>query len=176
MINSVTLAGNLTRDAELRQTNGGSGILHFGIAVNERRKNGQTGSWEDVPNFFDCTIFGNRATALSQYLTKGTKVCLQGRLRQSSWERDNQRHSRVEVVVDEIEFLSSRNGTQNAQRPRQAPQMPHGYPNAPMPQMAPQMAPQAPGGYVAGPGAYQPTMPQAPQPPQPDLYDEAIPF
>lgn len=174
MINSVTLAGNLTRDAEIRQTNGGSAILRFSIAVNERRKNGNTGEWEDFPSFFNCVIFGNRATALSQYLAKGTKVCVQGKLRSSSYEKNGEKRSSVDVIVDEVEFLSAR--SQSAQKPRQAPRAPQQYANPPQQQMAPQMAPQAPSGYVAAPGVYQPAMPQAPQPPQPEYYSEDIPF
>ena len=80
-INRVVLSGNLTRDPELRQTPGGTAVLSFGIAVNDRRKNSQTGEWEDYPNFLDCTIFGSRAEGLSNYLSKGTKVCLEGKLR-----------------------------------------------------------------------------------------------
>ena len=109
-INSVALSGNLTRDAELRSSKGGSAILTFGVAVNDRRLDKQTGAWEDVPNFFDCVMFGNRAEKLADYLPKGTKVTVLGKLRQSSWEKDGQRHSKVEVVVDEIEFMSREGG------------------------------------------------------------------
>lgn len=111
-INKVMITGNLTRDAELRQTPSGTSILSFGVAVNDRRRNQQTGEWEDYANFIECTIFGRRAQALSQYLVKGTKVAIEGRLHYSSWEDRNsgQRRSKVDVTVDEIEFMSSRNG------------------------------------------------------------------
>ncbi len=109
-INCVLITGNLTRDAELRQTASGMGVLGFSVAVNDRRKNNQTGQWEDVPNYVDCTMFGARADSLSRYLVKGTKVAIQGKLRYSSWERDGQKRSKIEVIVDEIEFMSSRNG------------------------------------------------------------------
>lgn len=183
-INRVNLSGNLTRDGELRQTQGGSAILSFGIAVNDRRRNPQSGEWEDVPNFVECTIFGNRAQAVSQFLTKGTKVALEGRLRWSQWtdKNSNQKRSKLEVVVDEIEFLSARpqNAPQAAPQPGYAPQMQQRYANPPQQQMAPQMAPQAPvQGYAPAPGVYQPAIPQPPQPPQmqqPDFFDEEIPF
>lgn len=119
-INRVTISGNLTRDPELRVTAGGMQVLSLGVAVNDRRKNPQTGDWEDVPNFVDCTMFGARAEAVSRYLSKGTKVAIEGKLRYSSWERDGQRRSKLEVIVDEIEFMSRRDG-QTAQVAAPAP-------------------------------------------------------
>ena len=107
-INRVCVTGNLTRDPELRATQSGSQVLSFGIAVNDRRKNQQTGEWEDYPNFVDCTMFGTRAEAVSRFLAKGSKVAIEGKLRYSSWERDGERRSKLEVVVDEIEFMSRR--------------------------------------------------------------------
>lgn len=106
-INRVHISGNLTRDAELRQTQGGTAILGFGVAVNDRTKNQSTGEWEDRPNFIGCTMFGSRATSLERYMRKGTKVAVEGKLRQSSWEKDGQKRSKVEVIVDEIEFMST---------------------------------------------------------------------
>ncbi len=108
-INRVIISGNLTRDPELRSTASGMPVLGFGVAVNDRRKNQQTGEWEDYPNFIDCTMFGARAQSLSRYLTKGTKVSIEGKLRWSQWERDGQKRSKIEVIVDELEFMSSRN-------------------------------------------------------------------
>ena len=64
-INRVNITGNLTRDPELRATAAGTQVLSFGIAVNDRRKNPQTGEWEDYPNYIDCTMFGTRAEAIS---------------------------------------------------------------------------------------------------------------
>ena len=84
-------------------------MLGFGVAVNDRRKNQQTGEWEDYPNFIDCTMFGARAESLSRYLSKGTKVSVEGKLRWSQWEREGQKRSKLEVIVDELEFMSSRN-------------------------------------------------------------------
>ena len=108
-INRVIISGNLTRDPELRSTAGGTSVLGFGVAVNDRRKNQQTGEWEDYPNFIDCTMFGARADALNKYLSKGTKVTIEGKLRWSQWERDGQKRSKIEAIVDELEFMSSRN-------------------------------------------------------------------
>lgn len=130
-INRVIISGNLTRDPELRSTASGLPVLGFGVAVNDRRKNQQTGEWEDYPNFIDCTMFGARADSLSRFLSKGTKVAIEGKLRWSQWERDGQKRSKIEVIVDELEFMSSRNDSG-------AP-----APAAPAPQSAPvQSAPE----------------------------------
>ena len=107
-INRVMISGNLTRDAELRSTQSGTSMLGMGIAVNDRRKNQKTGEWEDYPNFVDCTMFGTRAEKLQPYLTKGTKVAIEGKLSYRSWERDGQRRSKLGVIVDDLEFMSSR--------------------------------------------------------------------
>lgn len=156
-INRVAISGNLTRDPELRQTAGGMAILGFGVAVNDRRKNQQTGEWEDYPNFIDCTMFGSRAEKLQPYLAKGTKVAIDGKLRWSQWERDGQKRSKVEVIVDEIEFMSRQQGQLGSEpvyaaaAPAQAAQ-----PMQPMQQQF--------GG-----------MP-APQQAAPSIYDDDIPF
>ena len=107
-INRVTISGNLTRDPELRTTATGNPVLGFSVAVNDRRKNNVAGEWEDHPNFVDCTMFGTRAEKITPYLSKGTKVAIDGKLRWSQWERDGQKRSKLEVIVDEIEFLSQR--------------------------------------------------------------------
>lgn len=101
-INTCTISGNLTRDPELRATASGTEVLGFSVAVNDRRRNPQTGVWEDIPNYIDCTMFGSRASALANILHKGSGVTVQGKLRWSQWERDGQKRSKIEVVVDEI--------------------------------------------------------------------------
>lgn len=107
-INRVVISGNLTRDPELRSTASGMSVLNFGIAVNDRRKNGQTGEWEDYANFVNCVIFGARAESLSRFLVKGSKVMLEGKLRWSQWETDGQKRSKLEVIVDDLEFAGPR--------------------------------------------------------------------
>ena len=104
-INKVIVAGNLTRDPELRETGNGLQILSFGVAVNDRRKNQQTGQWEDYANFVDCTMFGNRAASVARFLSKGAKVAIEGKLRWSQWQaKDGTSRSKLTVAVDEIEF------------------------------------------------------------------------
>lgn len=111
-INRVVVSGNLTRDPELSMTGGGMAVLRMGIAVNDRRKNQQTGEWEDAPNFFDVKMFGTRAESLSRFLSKGTKIAVEGKLRWSSWEDKNtgEKKSKVEIIADDVEFMSSREG------------------------------------------------------------------
>lgn len=105
-INRVNISGNLTREPELRANQSGAQILNFGVAVNDRAKNPQTGEWEDRPNFVDCVVFGRRAESLANLLSKGMKVAIEGKLRYSSWEtKDGQKRSKLEVVVDEVEFF-----------------------------------------------------------------------
>ena len=152
-INKVFISGNLTRDCELRATQGGSQVLTFGVAVNDRRKNPQTGEWEDYPNFIDCVVFGNRANALQKFLSKGSKVAIEGKLRYSSWDKDGQRRSKIEVIVDECEFMS---GQRAQSQTRQDD-------NGQQPSYAPNSAPQG--------SRYAQQQPQAT-----DVYDEDIPF
>ena len=124
-INRVTISGNLTRDPELRATSGGAQVLSFGVAVNDRAKNQQTGEWEDRPNFIECTMFGTRAEKLAQYLHKGMKVAIEGKLRYSQWDKDGQRRSKLEVIAEELEFMSRQDGGQ--QQIRQQNQVPDLY-------------------------------------------------
>ncbi|MDY0340227.1 MAG: single-stranded DNA-binding protein [Coriobacteriia bacterium] len=110
-INRVVISGNLTRDPELRSTGSGMSVLKLGVAVNDRRKNQQTGEWEEFPNFVDVTVFGARGEALSRFLSKGAKVAIEGKLRWSQWETpQGDKRSKLEVIADEVEFLSSRSG------------------------------------------------------------------
>ena len=103
-MNRTIITGNLTRDIELKYTQGGMAIAELGVAVNERVRRGE--QWEDEANFFDCVIFGRQAETASEYLAKGSKVGIDGRLRQDRWEKDGQKRSKVVIFVDRLEFLS----------------------------------------------------------------------
>lgn len=108
-INRVVLTGNLTRDAELKQTSGGMAIVKLRLAVNDRRKNAASGQWEDSPNYIDVVIFGSRGEALSRFLSKGKQIAVEGKLRWSEWESQaGEKRSKVEVVADDIELLGGR--------------------------------------------------------------------
>ena len=115
-INRVVITGNLTRDPELKSTGSGMAVLKMGVAVNDSRKNQQTGEWEEVPNYIDVVVFGKRGEAISRFLSKGAKVAIEGKLRWSSWEDKDSgaKRSKIEVIADEIEFLSSRNEGSNS--------------------------------------------------------------
>ena len=81
----------------------------MGMAVNDRRKNQQTGEWEDAPNFVDVVVFGTRGESLSRFLSKGSKVAIEGKLRWREWEnQQGEKRSKLEIVADDIEFMSSR--------------------------------------------------------------------
>jgi single-strand DNA-binding protein len=99
--NSVTLVGNITRDPELRFTPSGQAIATFGIAVNRRfQRNGQ---WEEQTSFFNITAWGTLGENASNSLQKGSRIIVNGRLEQRSWEtQEGEKRSVVEVVADEI--------------------------------------------------------------------------
>lgn len=123
-VNVVCLSGRLTRDPELRATASGTHVLGFGLAVGDRRRSPQTGEWEDRADFVDCTVVGERAEALHRILAKGMQVSLSGRLRYSSWERDGQKRSKIEVSVSDISLPPK--GAQGAQAaPQEAPTGPY---------------------------------------------------
>ena len=161
-INKVEISGNLTRDAEVRQTQGGTTLISFGVAVNDRRQNPQTGQWEDVPNYVDCVMFDKNGTRqwIANALRKGFKVFVAGSLRYSSWpDRDTGKNrSKLEVVVRDIDA--------NWPKKEQAPQ---GYAPQQPPQAYQQQAyqqqgyQQAPQGYQQQPYGQPVSAPQAPQ-------------
>lgn len=112
-INSVTIVGRLTRDAELKYTNSGFAISNIGIAVNRSRKDGD--QWVEEANFFDVTLLGRRAESLNQYLQKGTKIAVTGELRQERWEKDGQKRSRVSIQANNIQLLGGNSPGQGNQ-------------------------------------------------------------
>lgn len=107
-INSVVLAGRLTREAELRYANNGTPIVKIGLALNTRKKQGE--EWVDEANFFDITVFGRQGEALHPYLTKGKQIAVRGELRQDRWEQEGQSRSRVYVLADNIMLLGGASG------------------------------------------------------------------
>jgi single-strand DNA-binding protein len=138
-LNKVMLIGRLTRDPEVRTFSNGGKVAKFGFAVNNRKKNMQTGQWEEEPVFVDVEAFnrgetGKLADLVEQYLAKGRQVFLEGHLKLDSWTaQDGQKRNRLMVVLDNMQFLESRqdgdgsggNGANRAPRtastPRQAP-------------------------------------------------------
>jgi single-strand DNA-binding protein len=115
-INSVTLVGRLTRDAELKYTNAGTAVSNFSMAVNESIKQ-KDGSYADTANFFEIQYWGKPAEGLNGYLTKGRQVALQGKLKQQMWT-DNatgQNRSKVVITAFSIQLLavSTKQATDN---------------------------------------------------------------
>lgn len=103
-INQVILMGNLTRDPELRTTPSGQNVCSFSLAVN-RSWQGSDGTQQDAVDYFDVTAWGKLGELVNQYLSKGRKCLVQGRLSQRSWEQEGQKRSKVEVVASDVTFL-----------------------------------------------------------------------
>jgi single-strand DNA-binding protein len=112
-INVVVITGNLTRDPELRSTGGGTPVCELRVAVNSRRKNGQTGEWEDKPNYFDVTVWGAQGENCANYLSKGRPVAVEGRLDWREWEAKDGSGKRqaVSIIANSVQFLGSRDGS-----------------------------------------------------------------
>jgi single-strand DNA-binding protein len=101
--NTVTVIGNVTRDPELRFTPSGQAIATFGLAVNRRWQNRQTQEWEEQVSFFDVTCWAQLGQNVSDSLNKGSRVIVNGRLEQRSWETDQgEKRSKVEIIADEV--------------------------------------------------------------------------
>ncbi len=101
--NTVTLVGNVTRDPELRFTPSGAAKLTLGLAVNRRWQNRQSNEWEEQTSFFNIIAWRDLAENAAESITKGTRIMVNGRLEQRSWETEQgDKRSVVEVVADEI--------------------------------------------------------------------------
>ncbi len=110
MFNKVILAGNLTRDPEIRYTPQGTSVCNFGIAVNRTYKLGE--ELKKEVTFINIVVFGKQADTCGQYLNKGSAVLLEGRLQERRWEtEDGQKRSKFEVVAQSVRFLSRKSET-----------------------------------------------------------------
>ena len=118
--NIVSINRRLTREAELKFTSSGTAILKFSIAVNRSVKKGE--KWEDEVSFFDCTMFGKMAESVNRYLEKGKQISVLGELVQNRWEKDGQKHSRVEIIVNRLQLLGSKDEKATYQKPQQGTQ------------------------------------------------------
>ncbi len=108
-LNQVTLMGNLTRDPELRQTPTGQNVCSFSLALNRSYKD-SSGEWQEATDFIDIVAWGPLAERVSQYLHKGSRCLVQGRMQSRSWEQDGVKRSKVEVLANDVTFLDSRGG------------------------------------------------------------------
>lgn len=105
--NRVILMGNLTRDIVLRRTVAGTPVTEVGLAVNDRRK-GQNGEWIDETTFVDVTFWGRTAEVAAEYLSKGSPVFIEGRLKLDTWEKDGQKNYKLRVVCDRMQMIGAR--------------------------------------------------------------------
>lgn len=106
-VNQVIIMGNLTRDPELRQTPNGQSVVSFSMALNRSYKD-QAGEWQEATDFIDVSAWGPLAERVAQYMTKGRRALVQGRLQSRSWEQDGQKRSKVEVLANDVTFLDGR--------------------------------------------------------------------
>jgi len=108
-VNQVILLGNLTRDPELRQTPTGQNVCSFSLALNRAYK-GQNGDWQEATDYIDVVAWGPLAERVAQYLSKGRRALVQGRIQSRSWEQEGQKRSKVEVLASDVTFVDSRGG------------------------------------------------------------------
>lgn len=130
--NRVLLLGNLTRDPELRFTPSNMAVANLGVAVNRRYK-GQDGETKEEVTFVDCEAWGRTAEVISQYLTKGKPIFIEGRLKLDQWQdKDGGNRSKLKVVVETFQFVDSRGadggggGGGSGPRPQQRTPQPAG--------------------------------------------------
>ncbi len=107
--NKVVLMGNLTRDPELRSTPSGQQVASFSLAVNRTWKNAN-GEQQEAVDYVDCNAWGKAGEIISQYMQKGRGILVSGRLQQRSWEQDGQKRSKIEVVVEDFNFVGGGDG------------------------------------------------------------------
>ena len=105
--NKVQLMGHLTRDIELRATQGGTAVANLGLAVNHKWKD-KSGEKREEVSFFDCEAWGSTAETLARYLGKGDPVFIDGRLKQDTWEADGQKRSKIKVVIESFQFIGGK--------------------------------------------------------------------
>lgn len=113
-VNQVILMGNLTRDPETRQTPNGQSVTTFSLALNRSYKD-QSGEWQEATDYIDIVAWGPLGERVAQYVTKGRRVLVQGRLQSRSWEQDGQKRSKVEVQANDVTFLDGRGDSEGPQ-------------------------------------------------------------
>ena len=110
-LNRVILAGNLTRDPQLSHTPSNTAVCKFGLAINRKWTDRNTNQQREETTFVDCTAFARQGETINQYLTKGSPILLEGRLQYSTWTgQDGQKKSKLEVVVENFQFLGGPRG------------------------------------------------------------------
>lgn len=128
--NRVILLGNITRDIELKYTPSNLAVTEIGLAVNDRRKS-QSGEWVEETTFVDVTLWGRTAEVASEYLSKGSPILIEGRLKLDTWETDGQKRSKLRVVGERMQMIGGRSGGGGG------PSTPHSRPNTEYSEAAP---------------------------------------
>jgi len=114
-LNKVLLIGNLTRDPDVKMMTNGRPVCNFGLAVNRSYKDSE-GNKKDETTFVDVECFGPRAEAVGRFFTKGRAIFVEGRLKLDQWEsKEGEKRSAIRVVLDNFEFVDSRQESQNNQ-------------------------------------------------------------
>lgn len=116
--NRVILVGNITRDIELKYTKTGTAVTELGMAVNDRVK--RNNEWVDETTYVDVTLWGRTAEVASEYLSKGSSILIEGRLKLDTWETDGQKRSKMRVVADRMQMLGGKSGGGGGGAPRSA--------------------------------------------------------
>ena len=107
-LNQVTLIGNLGRDPELKYTNSGKAVCNFTIATTERWKD-QQGQKQEKTEWHNISVWGNVAENCDKFLSKGSSVCVVGKLQTSSYEKEDHKFYRTEIVAHNVQFLNTKN-------------------------------------------------------------------
>lgn len=105
--NRVIIAGNATRDPEMRHTQGGTAVAGIGLAINSKRK-GQNGEWVEETTFVDVTFWSRDAEIAAEYVRKGNPILVEGRLKLDQWEKDGRKNSKLSVVCERLVLLGGR--------------------------------------------------------------------
>lgn len=111
-LNQITLMGNLTRDPELRQTPSGQQVCSFSLALNRAYKD-NSGEWQEATDYIDVVAWGPLGERVNQYLSRGRRALVQGRIQSRSWEQDGQKRNKVEVLANDVTFLDRAEGDSN---------------------------------------------------------------
>ncbi len=104
--NKVILAGNLTRDVDVKYLQSGTAVAEIGLAVNDKVK--RNNEWVDETSFIDCVLWGRTAEICAEYCGKGSNILVDGRLKQESWEKDGQKQYKIKVIVENFKMLGSK--------------------------------------------------------------------
>lgn len=165
-MNLICVIGRVTRDAELKYTQGGTAVCNFSIGVNRSiPPRGDGGEWKNEASFFDCQVWGKLAESKNPTLLKGKQVCVRGELRQDRWEQDGQARSKVYIVADSIQPLADPKNKDAQDQSTPAPQQPATSSRGPAPRT-----------YTPPPASNMQSRTGTASPSKEPMFDDDIPF